>query len=77
MIITNWNCKGEGHMGMVGTYIAIENFLLSQIINGEKSILEIDSTQCHPLDVDKSWWTIHEPTNRTFWRAITWVFKKN
>ncbi len=29
-------------MGIIGTYIAIENFLLSQIINGEKSILEID-----------------------------------
>lgn len=28
-------------MGMTGIYIAIENFLLSQIINGEKSILEI------------------------------------
>lgn len=46
-------------MGMIGTYIAIENFLLSQIINGEKSILEIDPTQCPPLDVDKSWRAIH------------------
>lgn len=46
-------------MGMTGTYIAIENFLLSQIIKGEKSILEIDPTQCCPLDVDKSWRAIH------------------
>ncbi|MFR4439729.1 MAG: YfbM family protein [Hungatella sp.] len=46
-------------MGMTGTYLAIENLLLSQIINGEKSILEIDPTQCHPLDVDKSWRAIH------------------
>ena len=43
------------HMGVKGTYIAIENFLLSQIINGEKSILEIDPAQCRPLDADKSW----------------------
>lgn len=34
-------CQGEKHMGMIGIYIAIENFLLSQIISGEKSILEI------------------------------------
>ena len=46
-------------MGMTGTYIAIENLLLSQIINGEKSILEIDPTQCRSLDVDKSWRAIH------------------
>lgn len=46
-------------MGVKGTYIAIENFLLSQIINGEKSILEIDPAQCRPLDVDKSWRAIH------------------
>lgn len=46
-------------MGVRGTYIAVENFLLSQIINGEKSILDIDPTQCHPLDVDKSWRAIH------------------
>nr|WP_296466470.1 YfbM family protein [uncultured Acetatifactor sp.] len=46
-------------MGLIGIYIAIENFLLSQIINGEKSILEIDPTQCQPLDVDKSWQAIH------------------
>ena len=46
-------------MGMTGIYIAIENFLLSQIINGEKSILEIDPTQCQSLNVDKSWRAIH------------------
>lgn len=46
-------------MGMIGIYIAIENFLLSQIINGEKSILEIDPTQYQSLDVDKSWQAIH------------------
>lgn len=37
-------------MGIIGTYIAIENFLLSQIINGEKSILDIDPTQCQSLE---------------------------
>ncbi len=42
-------------MGIIGTYIAIENFLLSKIINGEKNLLEIDPTQCHPLEVDKSY----------------------
>ena len=36
-------------MGITGTYIAIENFLLSQIINGEKSILELDPTQYQSL----------------------------
>lgn len=46
-------------MGMTGTYIAIENFLLSQMINGEKSIFEMDPTQCPSLDVDKSWRAIH------------------
>ena len=46
-------------MGMNGTYISIPNSLLSQIINGEKSILEIDPTQCRPLEVDKSWQAIH------------------
>lgn len=69
---TNWNlytfdedyvikqtCQGEKHMGMIGIYIAIENFLFSQIINGEKSILEIDPTQCQSLNVDKSWRAIH------------------
>ena len=42
-------------MGMVGTYIAVENLLLSQIINGDKDILEIDPAQCQTLNVDKSW----------------------
>ena len=42
-------------MGLTGTYIAIENFLLSQMINGEKSILEMDPTQYPSLDVDQSW----------------------
>lgn len=46
-------------MGMIGIYIAIEDFLLSQIISGEKSILEIDPTQCQSLNVDKSWRAIH------------------
>ncbi len=46
-------------MGITGTYIAIENFLLSQIINGEKSILELDPTQYQSLNIDKSWQAIH------------------
>lgn len=46
-------------MGMNGTYISIPNSLLNQIINGEKSILEIDPMQCCPLEVDKSWKAIH------------------
>ena len=45
-------------MGITGTYIAIENFLLSQIINGEKSILELDPTQYQSLNIDKSWQAI-------------------
>ena len=46
-------------MGVRGAYIAIESFLLSQIIHGEKSILEIDPAQSRPLDIDKSWQSIH------------------
>ena len=46
-------------MGIRGTYIAIENSLLNQIINGEKNLLEIDPTQCQPLEVDKAWQAIH------------------
>ena len=42
-------------MGMVGNYVAVEDLLLGQIINGDKDILEIDPTQCHPLEVDKSY----------------------
>lgn len=45
-------------MGMAGTYIAVEELLLRQIINGDKDILEIDPTQCQSLDVDKSWQAI-------------------
>ena len=45
-------------MGMVGTYIAVENLLLSQIINGDKDIVEIDPAQCQTLNVDKSWQAI-------------------
>lgn len=46
-------------MGMKGHYVAFENSLLSQIINGDKDILDIDPTQCPCLDVDQSWQAIH------------------
>ncbi len=45
-------------MGMAGTYIAVEELLLRQIINGDKDILEIDPTQYQTLYVDKSWQAI-------------------
>ena len=45
-------------MGMAGTYIAVEELLLRQIINGEKDILEIDPAQYQTLYVDKSWQAI-------------------
>lgn len=45
-------------MGMRGNYVAFENSLLSQIINGDKDIFDIDPTQCLCLDVDKSWQAI-------------------
>lgn len=45
-------------MGMKGNYVAFENSLLSQIINGDKDIYDIDFTQYPCLDVDKSWQAI-------------------
>ncbi|MCI8530712.1 MAG: DUF1877 family protein [Lachnospiraceae bacterium] len=45
-------------MGMAGTYIAVEDLLLRQIINGDKDIFEIDPMQYQPLYVDKSWQAI-------------------
>lgn len=45
-------------MGMRGNYIALENSLLSQIINGDKNIFDIEPAQCPCLDVDKSWQAI-------------------
>lgn len=47
-------------MGMTGTCIAVENLLLSQMLSGEKSILEIDPAQCPSLELDKSWQAIHD-----------------
>jgi len=45
-------------MGLRGNYVAFENSLLNQIINGDKDIFDIDPTQCLCLDVDKSWQAI-------------------
>lgn len=52
------NYQGGKNMGMAGTYIAVEELLLRQIINGDKDILEIDPTQYQTLYVDKSWQAI-------------------
>lgn len=46
-------------MGMTGSYIAVENLLLSQIINSETSILDIDPAEYQSLEIDKSWQAIH------------------
>ncbi len=46
-------------MGMIGNYIAVENSLLEQILNGDKAILEIEANQDQTLDIDKSWQALH------------------
>ena len=45
-------------MGMAGNYVAVEDLLLGQIINGDKDIFEIDPAQCQSLNIDKSWQAI-------------------
>lgn len=52
------NYQGDKNMGMVGTYIAVEELLLRQIINGNKDIFDIDPTRHQPLNIDKSWGAI-------------------
>lgn len=46
-------------MGMSGMYKAIENSLLKQIVEGEKTIFDEDLCQYHNLNIDKSWQAIH------------------
>ena len=46
-------------MGMIGNYIAVENSVLQQIIDGNKAILEIETNQEQTLDIDKSWQALH------------------
>ena len=55
---TKQNYQGGKNMGMAGTFIAVEELLLRQLINGDKDILEIDPTQYQTLYVDKSWQAI-------------------
>ena len=44
---------------MIGNYIAVENSVLQQIIDGNKAILEIETNQEQTLDIDKSWQALH------------------
>ena len=44
-------------MGMLGSYTAIENSMLNQILNGEES--DTGFEKCQYLDIDKSWQLIH------------------
>lgn len=47
-------------MGMTGSYIAVDDTLLNQIISGEESLLDfIDSDAYETLDIDKSWHAVH------------------
>ncbi len=46
-------------MGMIGNYIAIEDWLLKQMICGEKNLLDIAPRQYEHLNIDKSWQAIH------------------
>lgn len=48
----------EENVGMRGNYVAFENSLLNQIINGDKDIFDIDTTQCPCLDIGESWQAI-------------------
>ena len=45
-------------MGMRGNYVAFEDSLFSQVLNGDKNIFDIDPGQCPCLEVDKSWQAI-------------------
>lgn len=42
-------------MGMRGYYIGVDNTLLQSVIDGDQSILRIDSEEERTLDIDKSW----------------------
>ena len=44
-------------MGLLGSYTAIENSMLNQILNGEES--DTGFEKCQYLDIDKSWQLIH------------------
>ena len=47
-------------MGMSGYYIAVDEALLQDVIDGTQSILDIDPSEGRTLDVDKSWQGIHQ-----------------
>ena len=47
-------------MGMRGYYIGVDNTLLQSVIDGDQSILRIDSEEERTLDIDKSWQGIHQ-----------------
>ena len=47
-------------MGMSGYYIGVDNTLLQSVIDGERSILGIDTEEDRTLDIDKSWQGIHQ-----------------
>ncbi len=46
-------------MGMVGTYVAIDEEQLELIIDGEEDIMDIDPDENETLEIDKSWMAIH------------------
>ncbi len=46
-------------MGMIGTYIAVDDKLLQDIINEEVDILDLDEDNSLMIDIDKSWQAIH------------------
>ena len=47
-------------MGMSGYYIAVDDALLQDVIDGAQSVLGIDPLGEKTLDIDKSWQGIHQ-----------------
>jgi len=52
--------KEENTMGMSGYYIAVDDALLQDVIDGAQSVLGIDPSGEKTLDIDKSWQGIHQ-----------------
>lgn len=45
-------------MGMSGNYIAVEEAVLNEVLQGKTDILDIDLTASNCLDIDKTWQAI-------------------
>ena len=46
-------------MGMVGSYVALDNSQLKQVMDGEVDVLNLDPNEYSTVDIDKAWQAIH------------------